>query len=327
MRHLCLLLTFLFLICGSLTAQHQQFANIGDFKTTDGGIITNCKVGYRTLGKLNDEKTNVILWTTWFTGTSSQVIDFGVLNNTMDTTGKYIIIVDALTNGISSSPSNTEDFPKISIRDMVNSQHKLLTEHLEIGQVKVVMGISMGGMQAFEWTVAYPDFMDKMISIVGTPKQSSYDKLVWQSMADIMNKADDREELDMAYQHAYKIQLLSMYTPEFIARTYEADSLENFLTQFPTSLAPEDYLAGINAIIPHDIYKSGGDSQNISSVIKSELLVIAANEDHFVNPISSFELAEYVNAKSVFLSTNCGHMAAFCESAKIKQEVTKFLLQ
>ena len=134
----------LLLVANCITAQsNQQFANIGDFTTVDGNIIKDCKVGYRTVGKINTEKTNAVLWPTWFTGTSEQV--FGMLNNIIDTTGLYVIIVDALTNGVSSSPSNMYEFPKITIRDMVNSQYKLLTDHLNISHLYAVMGISKIG--------------------------------------------------------------------------------------------------------------------------------------------------------------------------------------
>ncbi|MCE7992531.1 MAG: alpha/beta fold hydrolase [Roseivirga sp.] len=320
------ILTLCLFVTGGLMAQtNQQFANIGSLTTTSGEVINDCKVGYRTVGKLNAEKTNVVLWTTWFTGTSGQVTDFGMLNNTMDTTGLYVVIIDALTNGVSSSPSNTSEFPKISIRDMVNSQYKLLSEHLEIDHLKAVMGISMGGMQAFEWIIAYPEFMDKMISIVGTPRQSAYDKLVWGSMAGIMNSADSKEELNEAYQNAYKIQLLNMYTPEFIAESYGAEGLNDYLNQFPTSLAPEDYLGGITAMQSHDIYGSSKNLSEINATIKPDLLIIVAKEDHLVNPISSIKLAKDIKAKLVVLSTNCGHMAPFCESEKIKQEIMPFL--
>jgi homoserine O-acetyltransferase len=70
--------------------------------------------------------------------------------------------VDALGKDVSSIPSNYSDFPNISIRDMVNSQHELLVNHLNIEHVELLVGVSMCGMQAFEWMVGYPEFMNEL---------------------------------------------------------------------------------------------------------------------------------------------------------------------
>jgi len=56
-------------------------------------------------------------------------------------------------------------------------QHILLTRHLGIEHARVVMGISMGGMQTFQWMGQYPEFMDKAIPIDGSPRMTSYDLL------------------------------------------------------------------------------------------------------------------------------------------------------
>jgi len=316
----------LLLVANCITAQsNQQFANIGDFTTVDGNIIKDCKVGYRTVGKINTEKTNAVLWPTWFTGTSEQV--FGMLNNIIDTTGLYVIIVDALTNGVSSSPSNMYEFPKITIRDMVNSQYKLLTDHLNISHLYAVMGISMGGMQTFEWLVAYPDFMDKAIPIVGNPNPSSYDILIFQTMADIITKAGQEEEdLNFAFKRAHNILLMNLHTPAYIAYNYKADSLDVYINQFAATMKPEDYLGGLNAIISHDIYKSANSNpDNITNIIEADLLVIVASQDHLVNPILATTLAEKLRAQLVTLSGNCGHMAVFCETDKVKKTIAGFL--
>ena len=167
--------------------------SIGNFKTVSGKEISNCTISYRTSGKLNKDKTNVVLWPTWFTG-KSEMICGGVTWAMMDTTGLYIIVVDALGNGLSSSPSNTKDFPDVTIRDMVNSQYVLLTKHLGIFHLKAVMGISMGGMQTMEWLVAYPGFAEKAIPIVGTPRQSAYDMMLWKTQASILQEADKNEK-------------------------------------------------------------------------------------------------------------------------------------
>ncbi len=314
----------LFMYCG-FSQVEQKFANIGDFTTSDGEIIKDCKIGYRTVGELNAEKSNAILWPTWFTGTSEQVV--GILNTTIDTTGLYIIIADALTNGVSASPSNTNNFPKITIRDMVNSQHQLLTNHLGIDHLKAVVGISMGGMQTFEWLVAFPEFMDKAISIIGSPKQSSQDLLIWETMADIITHAkQEGEDLDLALKRAANIELINLLTPAYVAKTYPADSVGVYRKTYGFVMKPLDVLGGLNAMIPHDIYKNANTTpEDISAVIKAEVMVVIATQDHLVNPISAITLAEKLNAQLVTLEGDCGHLAAFCEAGKVKQSIDSFL--
>jgi homoserine O-acetyltransferase len=94
--------------------------------------------------------------------------------------GKYFIIcTDAIGNGLTTSPSNSKtqprmSFPKFLIRDMVESQYRLLKEKFGIDHVVAVIGPSMGGMQALQWGVSHPDFMDALVAMVPLAKTPAW---------------------------------------------------------------------------------------------------------------------------------------------------------
>jgi homoserine O-acetyltransferase len=109
-----------------------------------------------------------------------------------DTTKYFVVLVDAIGDGVSSSPSNSKmqarlKFPEFTIRDMVESEYRLATGVLGLTHVRAVVGVSMGGMQVFEWAVAHPDFIDVVIPMMGSPQSTSYDKLLWTSQIDALD--------------------------------------------------------------------------------------------------------------------------------------------
>ena len=113
-----------------------QFATLGNCKLDSGQEITGCQLGYRTWGKLNAGRTNGVLFPTWFTGTSSQLAELVGAGKFVDPAKYFVIAVDALGDGVSSSPSSSKtqphmQFPAFTTRDMVRAEYRLATETLD----------------------------------------------------------------------------------------------------------------------------------------------------------------------------------------------------
>src|SRR5215467_12704608 len=148
---------------------HQLF-NEGDLKLESGEVIRDFSISYVTHGTLNAKKSNVILMVTAISGNHHR-IDFLIgPGRALDPTQYFIIATDAIGNGLTTSPSNSASqprmqFPRFTIRDMVESQRRLL-ESLGIARVVGVIGPSMGGMQVLQWGVSHPDMMDSLIALV-----------------------------------------------------------------------------------------------------------------------------------------------------------------
>jgi homoserine O-acetyltransferase len=149
---------------------HQRHV-LGDLKLESGEVIRDFAISYVTHGKLNAKKSNAILMVTALTGNHHR-LDFMIgPGRALDTDRYFVICTDAIGNGLTTSPSNSKaqprmNFPRFTIRDMVHSQHRLLSEHLKIDHVVAVVGPSMGGMQALQWGVSHPKFMDSLVALV-----------------------------------------------------------------------------------------------------------------------------------------------------------------
>jgi homoserine O-acetyltransferase len=169
---------------------------IDDFRTFNGKSIKEVKLGWESYGELNADKSNAILITHYFTGTSHAAGKYAAddttsgywdsiigPNKAIDTNKFFVVSMDSLANlnvkdktvittgPASINPATGEPygltFPVITMRDMVNTQKSLL-ESLGIRKLHAVAGPSMGSMQAIEWATAYPDKVERLISVIGS---------------------------------------------------------------------------------------------------------------------------------------------------------------
>jgi len=318
----------------------QQFAALDDFKLRSGTVIHDFRLGYRALGTLNAEKSNAVLWPTWLGGTSEDLLQFAGPGKVVNTRNYFVILVDSIGNGVSSSPSNSKTqsglrFPEFTIRDMVESEHRLATEVLRLSHLHAVVGLSMGGMQAFEWALSYPDFMDLVISMAGSPQSTSFDKLLWTAQIDAIeldpawNHGDPTGPLTRGIALAREIDSMNSTSPAYrVAQTNPA-AFGEFLSQLRRNASAEGGAAWgqirqRQAIISHDIPGEFGMTLEQSAArLRAKLLVIVSPQDHTVNPEPAMRFAATANAPLVKVDSPCGHTSLACIS--LGPTVARFL--
>jgi homoserine O-acetyltransferase len=319
-----------------------EFAELGNLRLANGQVIEDCKIAYRTMGELNPRKTNVILFPTWFGATSEGLEPYVGPGKLIDTTKYFVITVNALGNGLSSSPSNSQSqhgalFPKFSVQDMVHSQHRLLTEVLGIAHLKAVVGISMGGMQAFQWIISHPTFMDKAVPMVGSPRLGSYDLLLWRAQLNAIERAhqaykDPRLARSAAMSAVAELHELALATPQDFNRKNPRRGVEGHLRKKSADLVlehdPHNWASQLRAMIDHDVSMPfRGSMQRAALTVKAKLFVVVAEQDHMVTPGPALEFAEEIQAQTLVLQSDCGHLAIGCEVDKVTAAVGKFLAE
>lgn len=153
-----------------------EIFDLGDVTLQSGVTLPSTFLAYKTYGRLNEKKDNVIVYPTAF-GDQHDQNEWLIGNGMALDPQKYFIIVpNLLGNGLSSSPSNTPppfhraNFPQVTIYDNVQFQHRLVTEKFGIQKIALVVGWSMGGIQSFQWGASYPDMVERIAPFCGGAK-------------------------------------------------------------------------------------------------------------------------------------------------------------
>ena len=170
------------------------------FRTESGASLTDVVVAYETWGALNDAADNAVLLCHALTGDSHAVGDPGPGHPTPGwwdglvgpgryvDTDRWFVVCSNVLGGCqgSTGPASTDpatgrpygsSFPVVTVRDMVRAQHSLAVG-LGIDRWHAVVGGSMGGMQALEWAVMYPDAVANLV-LCSTTAQASAQQVAW----------------------------------------------------------------------------------------------------------------------------------------------------
>ncbi len=172
----------------------NQFYYDRPFVLESEAVLDHLEITYETYGKLNSDRSNAILICHALTG-DAHVAGYhrgedkpgwwdGMVGpgKAFDTNKYFVIcsnVIGSCRGSIGPSSINPKtgreyglEFPVVTIKDMVRAQ-KILIDHLKIDRIKCVAGGSMGGMQALQWAVSYPQMIDSCIPIATTYRHSA----------------------------------------------------------------------------------------------------------------------------------------------------------
>jgi len=320
-----------------LNAGSFELVELGNL-TFENGVTLDCKIEIRTFGALNGDSSNIVVVPTAFGQTTKDIARLVAPGKLADSTKFFVVLIGALGNGVSSSPSNQkmpagEKFPNFSIRDMVTTQHNILTNYLKFKNIYAFVGGSMGGMQIYEWLVTHPDYMKKAVIYVSTPVLSASDFLSLSTSKEIIDNGwaggQSDEEI---YRSLSLLSAMNSRSPDFWTRTVSLDSMkiqiEKIQTRYLKRFNSRNHHSQVTAILTHDVTRKFNRSlENAAGVIGAELLIIMSQQDHSVHPEPSKRLAKMLGAETLLLDNDCGHYAPSCEKPLFYKTINTFLSQ
>jgi homoserine O-acetyltransferase len=298
-----------------------EIFNAGDVRLQSGEVFHDLRLAYKTYGRLNGARDNVIVYPTSFAAQHTDTEWLVSPGNALDPERYFVVIPNLFGNGLSSSPSNTPDvpFPTISYHDAVAVQHRLMTEQLGISTIAMAYGWSMGGMQAYHWAATYPEMVQRAAVVCGSARCSPFNHIFLEGVKAALTadpafvdgrfvarpvagmRAMGRVYAGWAMSHGF-------YRDE-LWRELGFTSLEDFLARsWDGAFArrdANDLLAQISIWQRGDISNSpafGGDLPKAMAAITSRMLLMPGQTDrYFQVQDNEAELPLLVNVRSAEL--------------------------
>jgi homoserine O-acetyltransferase len=278
--------------------QHEGDVVLADFRFGSGEVLPALKIHYLTIGTAQrnaaGEILNGVLLLHGTSGTSKNWLaptlagELFAPGAPLDAEKYFIVMPDGIGRGGSSKPSDglRMGFPHYRYVDMVAATYRLVSEHLGLKHLRLVLGTSMGGMQAWMWGEMYPDFMDALVPIASQPIAISGRNWMYRRIGieAIRNDPDwnggNYEKNPTHYVYAAPIAALMTESAthyQQVAPTHDAmDALYQKMVEGARKLDANNQLYAIEAVMDYD------PSKDLEK-IKARLLAINFADDE-VNP-------------------------------------------
>jgi homoserine O-acetyltransferase len=355
---------------GTMLVEKKRFA-VPQFRF-ETGVTLPVEIGYETYGTLNEDRSNAILICHYFSGTSHSG-GTGYLEDpdertaatlrpgwwesligpgkAFDTDRFFLISSDVICNlhpnnpyVVTTGPATIDpqtgepygmSFPQVTIRDFVHIQRQLL-DSLGVETLYCVGGPSMGGMQALQWAVEYPESVRNVIAVITTGQTSAY--------TSVMPLQIGIEAIGQSPQSGLLTasKALTIQSDNLLADTIWRESASNSV-QFQAAVDEAIRKNIVHADPLHWLYlaracqsfslQNGFDSiEEALSRIQADVLLIPCDTDRLFPPEDSRYLLEQLrkvdkNAKYFELKSQRGHYAGVIEGEKIAEPIREYLLR
>lgn len=322
------------------SAPEPSTYTVDAFRLESGDVLRNMRIEYSTLGEPRRDGegriVNAVVWCHGWSGDHSQYRLFKGLVGAglpLDPERYYLIFPTALGSPGSSSPSVSglgPEFPKYTMADMIDAQHRLVTEHLGIERLAGVAGASMGGIQTLMWITRYPDFMDWAIPMAAGPAVRGRTAGIFGVMSRII-------EADPGYRGGtyteqprtgMELAFMGVYLWYFTAEYYQQ--------KFPTNAELMEGLKDIgigsakmdaNDIVWRNHAMNTFDVRDRLGRVKARTLVLGVRSDELFTPDEDVRpiAAGIPGAKLFLYDSPAGHFGIAVDLPKAANAMAEFL--
>ena len=283
-----------------------------------GGTLAPARIVWKTFGTLSPRRDNVILYPTSYGAHHTDIEWLVDVRHCLDPSRYFVIIPNMLTNGLSSSPSNTPDFPEVTTYDNVMLQRQMLLELWGIDRVKLVYGWSMGAQQAYHWGALFGEAVERIVVNCGSAKTAPHNFVFLEGIRTTLQAARTPQDGLRAMGRIYAGWALSQtfYRREmwrglgfkdledFLVRSWEA----NFLRRDMRDLLAQLWTWQNGDISANDLYR--GDLQMALAGIKAKVLLMPSATDlYFQTDDNRLELPHLKYGRLAEIPSVWGHRA------------------
>jgi homoserine O-acetyltransferase/O-succinyltransferase len=334
----------------------KRFEYNHPFNLENGAQLPSLTIAYHTYGTLNAEKNNVI-WVCHALTANSDAADWwaGVVGTgCVINPEKYFIVCANIlgscygtTGPLSINPKTGKpwmhQFPLITIRDMVNA-HILLRQHLGIDSIHLLMGGSMGGYQALEWSVTEKDVIKNLFLLATSPTESAWGIAVHATQrlaieADCTWKDDTAEAGQKGLKAARAIGMLTYRNYGIMVQKQtdtDTEKLDDYKAASYINYQGEKLVKRFNAysywlltkaLDTHHIGRGrGGDAEAILQSVKQKTLLIGITSDILCPLEEQRHMQQHLaNSTLVEIDSVYGHDGFMVEVGKIGEVLKEWL--